>query len=1322
MGGKNEIILEQSNLFLSEGYTTVALAANTNIYKLCAVRKLDNSEKVVSVVEFWNVLEMPTMVLEKCIPFNNVEFEACAWVGDFAIITSDNGSIYQLSPFNQIVSKIYICPSPLWCIAVMSGSKFVVGSDNGAIYYCNLNKEKGNKAEMSSRTNIDMATRVLSIAYCPELSTLALGLLDNVHFIKLQNEHEHKTFSVRLPKRNSNAEVLIWSLSFMGKALAAGDSLGKVTLLNGKNGALIKQIPSHQGDVLCMSVEGMTIFAAGVDYRIQIISALTSQDKKFDYATKGQRIIHTNDVKAMTSVHDWLISGGAEHDLVLSKKHVKTVRYGPGNGTIMSAQSNKLLMVHSNFVEVWEKGDSTFDEKKKVGDSYECTKIPKNLMRLGSIKGRYITNGAISPNGRVIATTTDKCLLICKFDYGSEKLSMEKIGTVDENVSALKIFDDYIICCSGNFKIFKFDFETKETTVIAETENNTDILKFECSGDKKLLVALNSRNQLLVFGKEDSEDIFETINVPSPVTGFQFISNDTIVVSTVSNEESLTLYNVATSNPKNKSLSQKAIFGKEEMDYIRNVSFNHALDKLIVSTGSKWKIISGLGQGKAILESDDTIQKSLNTPFSDSVFLPYWINCGLKESNIILTHASPREAPSNVAKNISRYGLGLFCESALGQCEVPIYIESSNASSGFLHSPNYPTSYPEDQNCQYILIGTPDLVIHLTFIDFDLEDSFAISQQCLNDYVLIIVTDRNGRRHYGERYCGNKLPSPIKTMQYKAEIMFTSSRMGHKRGFKIRYDFIGEAECEKASLYLSDGYKHDGLSEIGNKKFMSQQLEVKFCGNELYYAEEGMMSYLSQGNRVIIKFVTKEKPSVEQFNKYESEGKPIGFKLRWTEVLSLVEEGDNERRCEGFTCSGGEFCIDDGQNGHTSLRILLEILIILWRYNPLVPEQKEYRLHVMAGTIYLYFHFYMGNGKVNLQIVKENLYLFLGVSEREFTKKVGFNLYDFINLDICKSYFETLTGENGELYITISNNNETECLKIAAAAIKLGFNNSKSVNKETSKYLAIDKGLKKVVGMKDQASTINTDYNCKDEEFYDYDQIQSKVTANRVQEVEQCNYEDNLFCESNKFNQFLDGNYDQMPGEKEIRNTLNRSKLSKKRGQYIYKNSCKSLVLDGFDVVQTTLGKMVMYYIILLGPQYYCSETALFHNVPLYLYHFEENIKLFTGFNFDFEFCQKYFGLNTLKDVFMKYFSKEIKIEWNANNKFLLVICDRRVIQKNFDTAKKKFAELTNVNEFKESSVRQDVEDAKVFATATNWIPYGMTAENLFIKNNYHKE
>lgn len=56
--------------------------------------------------------------------------------------------------------------------------------------------------------------------------------------------------------------------------------------------------------------------------------------------------------------------------------------------------------------------------------------------------------------------------------------------------------------------------------------------------------------------------------------------------------------------------------------------------------------------------------------------------------------------------------------------------------------------------------------------------------------------DREGREHVGERYCGNwnnMLPPPLRGMQSKLQIFFTSSyESGKHRGFKIWFEFVFE--------------------------------------------------------------------------------------------------------------------------------------------------------------------------------------------------------------------------------------------------------------------------------------------------------------------------------------------------------------------------------------------------------------------------------------------------------------------------------------------------------------------------------------------------
>ncbi|CAD5209013.1 unnamed protein product [Bursaphelenchus xylophilus] len=318
----------------------------------------------------------------------------------------------------------------------------------------------------------------------------------------------------------------------------------------------------------------------------------------------------------------------------------------------------------------------------------------------------------------------------------------------------------------------------------------------------------------------------------------------------------------------------------------------------------------------------------------------------------------------------------------------------------FITSPGYPLPYQVGVQCLYELEAPLEaaLVIKIELLELDLSEKYSHSKQCLWDYIIFVVFDREGKQHVSKRYCGRPQTLPtLDTMQSKMHIIFVSSDQSQQehehRGFKIRYTFLPEseigaplsvyndpdgrfrrecggstlpneitgeitnpgfpltyprnitcfwlirvpaghrvyvrlthlqlsttvAECDRASLSIIEGYRHDLAQRKRPKMSTAGTDEVQFCGSHLYYNEEGMKSYLSNSNRVVIRFNSMDYPSTEQQQKYHEQGTPIGFKILWTEVHSLVPtedvyDEDEDPECKGFTCKGGSFCLDDGQN------------------------------------------------------------------------------------------------------------------------------------------------------------------------------------------------------------------------------------------------------------------------------------------------------------------------------------------------------------------------------------------------------------------------
>ncbi|PIC54670.1 hypothetical protein B9Z55_003826 [Caenorhabditis nigoni] len=314
------------------------------------------------------------------------------------------------------------------------------------------------------------------------------------------------------------------------------------------------------------------------------------------------------------------------------------------------------------------------------------------------------------------------------------------------------------------------------------------------------------------------------------------------------------------------------------------------------------------------------------------------------------------------------------------------HIHSSTPTTGFIESPGYPSAYSAPLDCVFNITTAASNVIQLSFVTFDLASKNQLSDQCLDSYLLVVVVDRHGRQHVGDRLCGNTVPSSINTMQSWMQVQFVTTAANNKhRGFRIQYRILSEAaiqeplstlgepmfsgcgghstpgqlsgeilspgypstypknstcnwlirvearqriyirivhlhlaptiaECERASLTIIDGYKHENFGNE-RKESTSETSEAKFCGSQLYYSEEGMKSYLSSANRIVVRLVTQEGPASSMIGEER-----IGFKIVWTAVEGLIgengiDEGGNggEQACKDqFVCHGGQVCVEQG--------------------------------------------------------------------------------------------------------------------------------------------------------------------------------------------------------------------------------------------------------------------------------------------------------------------------------------------------------------------------------------------------------------------------
>ncbi|XP_053120680.1 cubilin [Hemicordylus capensis] len=126
------------------------------------------------------------------------------------------------------------------------------------------------------------------------------------------------------------------------------------------------------------------------------------------------------------------------------------------------------------------------------------------------------------------------------------------------------------------------------------------------------------------------------------------------------------------------------------------------------------------------------------------------IGCGNAAPRPIV---APRNVMTTVFQSQDIPGHG-FSASFIGRCGA-----NFSASSGRIVSPNFPSQYDNNLNCNYIIEVKPQAVVIIRFETFDLQPHNAL-QICAYDGVKIFKGNRVNP-YPVEAFCGNEIPAPV---------------------------------------------------------------------------------------------------------------------------------------------------------------------------------------------------------------------------------------------------------------------------------------------------------------------------------------------------------------------------------------------------------------------------------------------------------------------------------------------------------------------------------------------------------------------------------
>ncbi|XP_011637168.1 cubilin-like [Pogonomyrmex barbatus] len=104
------------------------------------------------------------------------------------------------------------------------------------------------------------------------------------------------------------------------------------------------------------------------------------------------------------------------------------------------------------------------------------------------------------------------------------------------------------------------------------------------------------------------------------------------------------------------------------------------------------------------------------------------------------------------------------------------------ATSGIIHSANYPQNYPHSQNCEWLIEVDNNHLVNLTFLDFDIENS----RNCSDDYVKIFDGPTKDDPLLGT-HCRNQLPPTYVSSSNQMLVVMRTDSLISAKGFKAQY-------------------------------------------------------------------------------------------------------------------------------------------------------------------------------------------------------------------------------------------------------------------------------------------------------------------------------------------------------------------------------------------------------------------------------------------------------------------------------------------------------------------------------------------------------
>ena len=421
--------------------------------------------------------------------------------------------------------------------------------------------------------NISIRDKILSVCFENSTNNIIYTGHSNgvINKINLQTGQTILSINTSLNVKNVEEKNMIWSLcSINTKYLFAGDSAGRLLILDVKTGNINQEINEHKGDILTMcfnnNLEKPIIYYSGVDSLIGCIK----YDKKnnefiFTSSFRGQ----SHDVNTLALLDDdTLLSGGNTTDICIYhlfnggnlyqkyekkvntniKRHISPFEHKI-NYHISKANKDKIFFIlhqKSDYVDLWN-----------VNMNNQINTFVAKIYKSKNVEGNIICSN-ISFDAKIIAISYDKVTIIFNYDFDSNEI--KKIGTIKYQANYIFINNKYqiILFSQKENKLFIYD--------LIKNHENTEKNKFNIVENKSILLPKNTD-----INMANILEIQNDINNIQLILCAQYNEKENMVIySTLSKQ----LYLIDINNSSYESLPHPD-------KYITKISFNIDSSKIM---------------------------------------------------------------------------------------------------------------------------------------------------------------------------------------------------------------------------------------------------------------------------------------------------------------------------------------------------------------------------------------------------------------------------------------------------------------------------------------------------------------------------------------------------------------------------------------------------------------------------------------------------------------------------------------------------------------------------------------------------------------------